>query len=172
MAYLTRRQYAQLYGPTTGDRIRLADTDLLVEITEDRSGGPGAAGEEAVFGGGKVLRVKGQGPGGSDLHLKIRIDVPSYFRREGNDVFVEVPLTIAEAVLGSKVDVPTLDGSAELTLPPNVNTSKALRLKGKGLHANGDLYATIKIVLPDNGDPDLESLMRFWRDQKPYKVRD
>jgi urease subunit alpha len=53
---LTRARYAALFGPTTGDRIRLADTDLFIEITEDRSGGPGLAGDEAVFGGGKVLR--------------------------------------------------------------------------------------------------------------------
>jgi urease subunit alpha len=62
MAQLSRERYAQLYGPTTGDRIRLADTDLLIEVTEDRSGGPGLAGEEAVFGGGKVIRESmGQG---------------------------------------------------------------------------------------------------------------
>ena len=75
-------------------------------------------------------------------------------------------------LLGGKVRVPTLDGSAELNLPASVNTTKALRLKGKGLHGAGDLYVTLKIVLPEHGDPDLESLMRFWRDQKPYKVRD
>lgn len=56
MSSLSRDRYAALYGPTTGDRIRLADTDLFIEITEDRSGGPGRAGDEAVFGGGKVLR--------------------------------------------------------------------------------------------------------------------
>uniref|UniRef100_UPI0005850A87 urease subunit alpha n=1 Tax=Nocardia araoensis TaxID=228600 RepID=UPI0005850A87 len=56
MSELSRARYAELFGPTTGDRIRLADTDLLIEITEDRSGGPGRAGDEAVFGGGKVLR--------------------------------------------------------------------------------------------------------------------
>ncbi|WP_238783678.1 urease subunit alpha [Streptomyces monomycini] len=56
MADLTRPAYTDLYGPTVGDRIRLADTDLLVEITEDRAGGPGRAGDEAVFGGGKVIR--------------------------------------------------------------------------------------------------------------------
>lgn len=56
MSDLSRSRYAALFGPTTGDRIRLADTDLFVEITEDRSGGPGRAGDEAVFGGGKVLR--------------------------------------------------------------------------------------------------------------------
>ncbi len=56
MPELHRAVYTDLFGPTTGDRIRLADTDLLVEIEEDRSGGPGRAGEEAVFGGGKVIR--------------------------------------------------------------------------------------------------------------------
>ncbi len=56
MTGLSRERYAALYGPTTGDRIRLADTDLVIEITEDRSGGTGLAGDEAVFGGGKVLR--------------------------------------------------------------------------------------------------------------------
>src|SRR5215218_7384690 len=62
MVQLSRERYAQLYGPTTGDRIRLADTDLLIEVTEDRSGGPGRAGDEAVFGGGKVIRESmGQG---------------------------------------------------------------------------------------------------------------
>ena len=62
MTDLSRARYAALFGPTTGDRIRLADTDLFIEITEDRSGGPGLAGDEAVFGGGKVLRESmGQG---------------------------------------------------------------------------------------------------------------
>lgn len=62
MTEFSRARYAALFGPTTGDRIRLADTDLFVEITEDRSGGPGRAGDEAVFGGGKVLRESmGQG---------------------------------------------------------------------------------------------------------------
>jgi urease subunit alpha len=62
MTALSRARYAALFGPTTGDRIRLADTELIVEITEDRSGGPGLAGNEAVFGGGKVLRESmGQG---------------------------------------------------------------------------------------------------------------
>lgn len=62
MSAISRARYAALFGPTTGDRIRLADTDLFIEITEDRSGGPGLAGDEAVFGGGKVLRESmGQG---------------------------------------------------------------------------------------------------------------
>jgi DnaJ-class molecular chaperone len=124
------------------------------------------------------IRLKGQGmpsamggePG--DAIVTVRFERHKLFRRDGADLRVEVPITLYEAVLGGKVRVPTLDGSAELTLPANINTAKALRLKGKGLHGAGDLYATLKIVLPETGDPDLEGLMRFWRDQKPYKVRD
>ena len=73
---------------------------------------------------------------------------------------------------GIPVQVIKLEGSVELNLPASANTTKALRLKGKGLHGAGDLYVTLRVVLPEAGDPDLESLMRFWRDQKPYKVRD
>lgn len=127
---------------------------------------------------GQQIRLKGQGlpsplggePG--DAIVTVKFARHKHFRRDGADLRVDVPITLYEAVLGGKVRVPTLDGSVELSIPPSVNTTKALRLKGKGLHGQGDLYATLKIVLPENGDPDLESLMRFWRDQKPYKVRD
>lgn len=127
---------------------------------------------------GQQIRLKGQGmpsaigaePG--DAIVTVKFARHKHFRRDGADLRVDVPITLYEAVLGGKVRVPTLDGSVELNLPPGVDTTKALRLKGKGLHGNGDLYAVIKIVLPQGGDPDLESLMRFWRDQKPYKVRD
>jgi len=127
---------------------------------------------------GQQIRLKGQGmtsPWGGeagDAIVTVKFERHPKFRRDGADLRVDVPITLYEAVLGGKVRVPTLDGSAELTLPANINTSKALRLKGKGLHGTGDLYASLKIVLPEAGDPDLESLMRFWRDQKPYKVRD
>jgi DnaJ-class molecular chaperone len=127
---------------------------------------------------GQQIRLKGQGMpsayGGEagDAIVTVKFERHPKFRRDGGDLRVDVPITLYEAVLGGKVRVPTLDGSAELTLPPNINTAKALRLKGKGLHGSGDLYASLRIVLPEAGDPDLESLMRFWRDQKPYKVRD
>jgi len=98
---------------------------------------------------GKVLRVKGQGHGGTDLHLKIRIEVPAHFRREGNDVFLEVPLTFAEAALGSKVDVPTLDGSKlTVKIPPGTSSgTKRLRLRGKGIDG-GDQYIDVKVMVP------------------------
>jgi len=127
---------------------------------------------------GQQIRLKGQGmpspigaePG--DALVTVKFGRHKSFRRDGADLRVDVPITLYEAVLGGKIRVPTLDGSVELTLPPGVDTTKALRLKGKGLHGAGDLYAVIKIVLPEGGDPDLESLMRFWREQKPYRVRD
>jgi DnaJ-class molecular chaperone len=127
---------------------------------------------------GTQIRLKGQGMpspmGGEagDAIVTVKFERHPKFRRDGADLRVDVPITLYEAVLGGKVRVPTLAGEAELTLPPSVNTAKALRLKGKGLHGAGDLYASLRIVLPEKGDPDLEGLMRFWRDQKPYKVRD
>ncbi|HWV19843.1 MAG TPA: DnaJ C-terminal domain-containing protein, partial [Devosia sp.] len=126
---------------------------------------------------GQQIRLKGQGspsafgePG--DALVTVRFEKSKIFRRDGRDIRTDVAVTLYEAVLGAKVRVPTLDGSVELNLPPGVDTSKALRLKGKGLHGDGDLYVNIRVVLPPGGDADLEALARFMRDQKPYKVRD
>ncbi|SMQ58899.1 DnaJ-class molecular chaperone with C-terminal Zn finger domain [Devosia lucknowensis] len=126
---------------------------------------------------GQQIRLKGQGsanpfgePG--DALVTVKFEKSKTFRKDGHDVRTDVAVTLYEAVLGAKVRVPTLDGSVELTLPPGVDTAKALRLKGKGLYGDGDLYVNIRVVLPPGGDADLEALARFMRDQKPYKVRD
>ena len=127
---------------------------------------------------GQQIRLKGQGKpsplGGppGDALVTVKFARHKTFRRDGNDLRVDVPITLYEAVLGAKVRVPTLGSAVELNLPPGPDTGKALRLKGKGLFGKGDLYVNLRIVLPEGGDPDLESLMRFWRDQKAYKVRD
>ncbi|HTJ58719.1 MAG TPA: DnaJ C-terminal domain-containing protein [Devosiaceae bacterium] len=126
---------------------------------------------------GQQIRLKGQGfpsaiggePG--DALVTVKFERHRQFRREGKDLRVDVPVTLYEAVLGAKVRVPTLDGSVEINVPAGVDTGKSLRLKGKGLYGEGDLYANLRIELPEGGDADLESLMRFWRDQKPYQVR-
>jgi DnaJ-class molecular chaperone len=126
---------------------------------------------------GQQIRLKGQGtpsplgePG--DALITVRFEKSKTFRRDGHDIRTDISITLYEAVLGAKARVPTLDGSVELTLPPGVDTAKALRLKGKGLYGDGDLYVNLRVVLPPGGDPDLEALARFMRDQKPYKVRD
>ena len=127
---------------------------------------------------GQQIRLKGQGQpsltGGEpgDALITVRFAAHKQFRRDDNDLRVDVPITLYEAVLGAKVRVPTLDGEVELNLPAGVDTAKSLRLKGKGFQGKGDLYVALRIVLPKGGDADLESLMRFWRDQKPYSVRD
>lgn len=127
---------------------------------------------------GQQIRLKGQGEappfGGSkgDVLVNVRIQPHKHFRKDGENLRVDVPLALYEAVLGGKVRVPTLSGAVELNIPAGVDTSKAMRLKGKGLFGEGDLYVNLRIKLPDESDPDLESLMRFWRDQKPYNPRD
>jgi DnaJ-class molecular chaperone len=126
---------------------------------------------------GQQIRLKGQGMPGplgepGDALITVKFAKSKTFRKDGNDIRTDVPVTLYEAVLGAKVRVPTLGGSVELNLPPGVDTSKALRLKGKGLYGEGDLYVNIRLILPPGGDPDLEALARFMRDQKPYQVRD
>ncbi|MCF6343225.1 MAG: DnaJ domain-containing protein [Devosiaceae bacterium] len=126
---------------------------------------------------GQQIRMKGQGEqspygGTGDAVILVKFKKHKKFKPDGFDLRVDVPITLYEAVLGAKVRIPTLKGSVELNLPPGVDTGKSLRLKGKGLHGEGDLYVNLRVVLPKGGDPDLESLMRFWRDDKPYKVRD
>ena len=83
-------------------------------------------------------------------------------------------VTLYEAVLGGKVRVPTLEGAVEMAIPAGTNSGRVLRLKGKGMPAKsgaGDLYATVRIVLPEKADNDLEELMKKWRDGKPYDPR-
>lgn len=127
---------------------------------------------------GQQIRLKGQGhpsPYGAepgDAIITVKFARHKHFRRDGDDLRVDVPITLYEAVLGAKIRVPTLGGEVELNLPPGVDTAKSLRLKGKGMFGKGDVFVNLRVVLPEGGDPDLENLMRFWRDQNPYKVRD
>jgi DnaJ-class molecular chaperone len=96
------------------------------------------------------------------------------FARDGNDLRVELPITLYEAVLGGKVRVPTLDGAVELSLPAGTSSGRTFRLKSKGFPAKsgaGDLMATVRIALPEHSDPELEALMKKWRDDKPYNPR-
>lgn len=127
---------------------------------------------------GQVIRLRGQGqpsPVGAepgDALIEVRFKRHKHFRRDGKDLRVDLPITLDEAVLGGRVRVPTLDGPVDINLKPGVDTSKAMRLKDKGLQGSGDLLVNLRIVLPKEDDEGLNSLMRFWREQKPYSVRD
>lgn len=130
---------------------------------------------------GQQIRLKGQGytsPVGGDAGdaiITVRYAKHKYIRVDGADLRIDLPITLYEAVLGGKIRVPTLSGTVELNIPPGVDLTKSLRLKGKGQTVDGktgDIYIALRVALPEGGDSDLESLMRFWRDQKAYKVRD
>ena len=128
---------------------------------------------------GQQIRLRGQGesaqghpPG--DLLITISIAPHAFFKVEGADLRIELPVTLYEAVLGGKVRVPTLGNAVELSVPKNTSSGRTFRLKGKGLPKSGgtgDLFVVIRIMLPDGNDAELEALMEKWRDQHPYNPR-
>jgi DnaJ-class molecular chaperone len=128
---------------------------------------------------GQQIRLKGQGesaPGHrpGDLLITVGIAPHPFFKVEGSDLRVELPITLYEAVLGGKVRVPTLGSAVELSIPKNTSSGRTFRLKGKGLPkaaGTGDLYVTTRIILPDGNDAELEALMQKWRDSRPYHPR-
>jgi DnaJ-class molecular chaperone len=128
---------------------------------------------------GQTIRLKGQGlpgPGGAlgDALITVSVAEHPLFERDGANLRLELPVTLYEAVLGGKVRVPTLDGAVELAIPAGTNSGRTFRVKGKGLPSKdgaGDLYATVRIVLPERADSELEELMRKWREQTPYDPR-
>jgi DnaJ-class molecular chaperone len=128
---------------------------------------------------GQQIRLKGQGlpgPGGrtGDLLITVSVTPHPLFQRDGADLRLDLPVTLYEAVLGAKVRVPTLDGTVELAIPAGTNSGRTFRLKGKGFpgkERKGDLLASVRIVLPEGHDHDLDELMRKWRDAKPYDPR-
>ncbi len=131
---------------------------------------------------GKTIRLKGQGqPGGrtgvpGDALITVRVAKHRYFEVDGRDLRLDLPVTLYEAVLGGKVNVPTLDGAVELSLPVGSRSGKTLRLRGKGLPASGsqpagDLLVTPRIVLPDEASDKLEEFARDLRDTQPYDPR-
>jgi DnaJ-class molecular chaperone len=130
---------------------------------------------------GQQIRLKGQGQpspfGGEsgDAMVSVKIAKHPYFKVDRRDLRLDLPLTLYEAVLGAKVNVPTLDGQVELNVPAGSNSGRILRLRGKGLPdpggTPGDLLVTLRIVLPDETDPDLVELARKWQKQKPYDPR-
>jgi DnaJ-class molecular chaperone len=120
---------------------------------------------------GQTLRLQGQGPGGADLHLKIQPEGHPYFRREGHDLLITAPITVAEAVLGAKIDVPTLEGSKlTVKVPPGAASGSRLRLKGKGI-SGGDQYVEIKIVPPPRPDAQSKKLMEEFAEHNPHNPR-
>ena len=120
--------------------LRVGDRDIDVKVP------PG-------FESGKKLRVRDQGEYGEDIVVKVTVDPHAYFRREGRDVLLDVPISIPEAILGGKVEVPIVAGKrVTVKVPPGTSTGSRIRLPGMGI-AGGDQYLVMKVVVP-KGKPD------------------
>jgi DnaJ-class molecular chaperone len=121
----------------------------------------------------QVLRLRGKGGPGigggeaGDALVEIEVMPHKFFTRAGDDIHLEFPVSLPEAVLGAKLDVPTPTGPVRMTVPKGSNTGSVLRLKGKGVAragaSPGDEYVTLKIVLPERPDPELEEFARRWQ---------
>jgi DnaJ-class molecular chaperone len=129
---------------------------------------------------GQVLRLKGQGSPGrggpGDALIELAIRPHPVFRREGEGLIMDLPISAPDAILGAKVQAPTPDGPVTLTVPKGSNSGSTLRLKGRGLPdartgARGDLLARLQIMLPDAPDPELERFAEQWRKERPYTPR-
>jgi len=120
---------------------------------------------------GQMLRLKGKGMPGvgekataGDALIAVQIVPHAAFHRDGNDLILELPITIQEAVLGAKIDVPTAKGPVSLTIPPNSTQTTRLRLKGRGI-GDGDQYVVLKLVLPPGDEPELAAFLKGWTPQ-------
>ncbi len=128
------------------------------------------------------MRLKGQGePGGKgmpagDLTIILNVEPHPYFKREGRDLQVEVPISVSEAILGAKIEVPTLDGMKSLPIPPGGSSGQKLRLKSQGIPASGgkpagDLFVVLKVVVPKTIDETSRKLIQEFAERNPQHPR-
>jgi DnaJ-class molecular chaperone len=129
----------------------------------------------------QVLRLKGKGAPGfgggppGDALIEVHVAPHPFFRREGDDIHVELPVSLAEAVLGARVPVPTVTGPVTMSIPKASDAGTRLRLRGKGIHRRGhtagDQYVTLKIVIGASDDPELAQFLEDWAKQHPVNPR-
>jgi DnaJ-class molecular chaperone len=129
---------------------------------------------------GQVLRLKGKGHPGlgegepGDALVEISVKPHPVFKREGDDIILEVPITFDEAVLGGKVEVPTIGGRVFATIPVGSNTGQTLRLKGRGIRSKsgtGDQLVKLNVVMPERIDDELKDFAETWRKNHAYDPR-
>jgi DnaJ-class molecular chaperone len=126
---------------------------------------------------GQVIRLKGQGMPGigdgppGDALVEVAVAPHPLFRREGDDIIVQLPVTLQEAVLGTTLEVPTIKGQVRLTIPANSGEGTRLRLRGRGIHGRGHQYVELHPVLPPGDEPELAEFLRNWRPRHPSNPR-
>ena len=130
---------------------------------------------------GQVLRLRGKGGPGlgggpaGDLLVEIEVGPHRHFTRKGDDIHLDLPVSLREAVLGGRIEVPTPAGAVMVTVPKGSNTGSVLRLRGRGVKrpdgSAGDCYVTLQVVLPDAPDPTLEAFVEGWDAGKAHDPR-
>jgi DnaJ-class molecular chaperone len=130
---------------------------------------------------GDTLRLRGQGLSGlgggaaGDALVTLKVKDHEHFVRKDQDIHLEVPVTLHEAVLGATIEVPTVDGKVSVRVPRGTNSGTVLRLRGKGLAdrsgARGDQYVKLRIELPDQPDAALSDFVADWRPAAGYAPR-
>lgn len=130
---------------------------------------------------GQILRLRGKGAPGlgkgppGDALIVIEIEPDRLFTRQGDDLYLDLPITLTEAVLGARINVPTATGEVTMTVPKGSNTGTKLRLRGKGAPkpggGHGDQFVTLKVMLPKAPDPELEAFVAKWENGKAYDPR-
>jgi DnaJ-class molecular chaperone len=129
---------------------------------------------------GTVLRLKGKGAPGlgggpaGDALVELAVRPHRHFVREGDDIVLELPITLDEAVLGAKIEVPTIGGRVQMTVPKGSSSGDVLRLKGRGLKTktgSGDQRVVLRVVMPERVDAELEKFVKGWREKHPYDPR-
>ncbi len=129
---------------------------------------------------GSKVRLKGRGQpsqygGRGDLNIITHIQKHPYFTREGDDVILDLPVSLTEAIHGARIEVPTLDGPVTVKVPPGVNTNKKLRIKGRGIHypnkPSGDQLCRIQVMLPENLAAAAQKDFDQWCSANPYDAR-
>jgi DnaJ-class molecular chaperone len=133
---------------------------------------------------GQVLRLKGKGEPGSgggpsgDALIEVLVSPHPFFHRDGDDIHLELPVSLTEAVLGARVAVPTVTGPVTMTIPKGSDSGAKLRLRGKGIHrrrrngeAAGDQYVTLRIVIGASGDEELAAFLKEWAEKHPTDPR-
>jgi DnaJ-class molecular chaperone len=131
---------------------------------------------------GQILRLKGKGAPGAgkggpgDALIEVEVLPDHRFTRDGDDISLEVPISLSEAVLGGQIRVPTPTGDVTMSLPKGANTDTTLRLKGKGAPrrggGHGDQFVKLKVVLPKPPDPELEAFVAGWSKGKEFNPRE
>lgn len=131
----------------------------------------------------QMLRLKGQGMPGfgggptGDAYVELHVQPHSFFRRKDNNIHIEIPITLKEAVLGAQIKVPTISGPVTVTVPKGSNSGTTLRLREKGIRSRktkqrGHQFVTLKVVLPSGEEPDLVAFLKAWQpksEQNPRK---